>query len=223
MDSFLGVPEELPTSKAISKDEDPLFAPAVNASNSSPRNNARSSPYSELEPPSSEDFPTLDEVFSTARSSIGPKQETRSWLSRTAFREEDKKIDESYNKAMEELDAKLDEQEDEEQIAPKASQSQRSKKKAGSAASQKESGSQFRIPPGSQQVDLTLSSDIEPVVEKDNDGDDSYDDDFGLPRGPGWVEKKTRRTRRQTTGNSQLSSQKGTQTRTSRRKTMTRF
>lgn len=218
MDSFLGDHQGL----SGSKDQDPPFTPAMDASNGFPRDNARSSPYSEFEPPSSEGLPTLDEVFSTARSSIGPRHEKNPWLSRTNFREDDKKIEESYNKAMEELDAKLDEAEDEGQITPKASQNHRSRKYNVAAASQ-DSGSQFKIPPGSQQVDLTLSSDSEPIEENEDDGDDSYDDGFGLPRGPGWVEKKPRRIRRRTTGNSQLSSQKGTQTRVLRRRTTSKF
>jgi hypothetical protein len=134
-----------------------------------------------------------------------------------------KKIEESYNKEMEALDAMLEEAEDPEQITFKASQDHRKKQSTAPAASQKEGGSQFKIPPGSQQIDLTLSSDVELGAEKENVSDASYDDDYGLPRNPGKVEKKTRRTRRQTISNSQVSSQRVTKTRTARRKTMTKF
>jgi hypothetical protein len=156
------------------------------------------------------------------------------------------KIDDSYNKAMEALDAQLDAMEEEpEQVTPKASQrnkrvitpkASQAKKWAGSPkvsqktklaippASQKDSKGQFVIPAGSQQIDLTLSSDVEPVPENDNDGDDSYNDDFGLPTGPGWVEKKSRNTRRQSSAvTTRAASQSGSQRRTTRRKTMTKF
>jgi hypothetical protein len=158
-------------------------------------------------------------VFSTARSSIGPKHEMQPWLSQKTDAKDAKRIEESYNKEMEALDAMLEEEDDPEQITFKASQDDPKKQSTTTTTSPKESGSQFKVPPGSQQVDLTLSSDVELEAEKENVSDDSYDDDYGLPRGPGWVEKKTRRTRRQTTG----SSQRVTKTRTNRRKTMTKF
>jgi hypothetical protein len=117
----------------------------------------------------------------------------------------------------------LEETEETENIIKSEKKDHRKKESPTSAVSQKDSGSQFKIPPGSQQVDLTLSSDVELGAEKENVSDDSYDDDYGLPRGSGWVEKKTRNTRRRTTGDSQLSSQRVTKTRTSRRKTVTKF
>jgi hypothetical protein len=209
LDSFLGVPEELP----LNRDENLLSGPAVNISDNSPSNHVRSSPSS------SGDLPTLAEVFSTARSSIGPKHEMQPWLSQKTDAKDAKRIEESYNKEMEALDAMLEEEDDPEQITFKASQDDPKKQSTTTTTSPKESGSQFKVPPGSQQVDLTLSSDVELEAEKENVSDDSYDDDYGLPRGPGWVEKKTRRTRRQTTG----SSQRVTKTRTNRRKTMTKF
>jgi len=219
LNSFLGVLEELP----LNQGEDIPLARAVNVSDNSPLNHIGSSPPEYFEPPSSADLPTLAEVFSTARSSIGPKPEAQPWLSQKTDVKDAKKIEESYNREMEALDAMLEETEDTEQIMPRASQDHRKKESPTSAVSQKDSGSQFKIPPGSQQVDLTLSSDVELGAEKENVSDGSYDDDYGLPRGPGWVEKKTRNTRRRTTGDSQLFSPRVTKTRTSRRKTVTKF
>ena len=219
LDSFLDVPEELP----LNRDKDLPSGRPVNISDNSPSNHVRSSPSEYFEPPSSGDLPTLAEMFSTARSSIGPKHEIQPWLSQKTDAKDAKKIEESYNKEMEALDAKLEEEDDPEQITFRASQDHRKKQSTAIGTSPKESGSQFKVPPGSQQVDLTLSSDVELEAEKENVSDDSYDDDYDLPRGPGWVEKKPRRTRRQTTGNSQGSSQRATKTRTMRRKTMTKF
>ena len=54
--------------------------------------------------------------------------------------------------------------------------------------------SSFVVPTGSQQVDLTLSSDGELEAEKDTTDDDAYEDpDPDLPRGPGWVQKRSLR------------------------------
>ena len=209
LESFLGVNEELPPNR----DEDLQSGRSVNVSGNSPSNHVRSSPSEYFESPSSGDLPTLTEVFSTARSSIGLKHETQPWLSQKTDVKDSKKIEESYNREMEALDAMLEEAEDAEQITTKVLQDHRKKQSTAPAASQKESGSQFKIPPGSQQVDLTLSSDVELGAEKENISDDSYDDDYDLPRRPGWVEKKTRSTRRQTTGNSQGSLQRATKTR----------
>jgi hypothetical protein len=219
LDSLVGVHEELP----VNRDQDPPSTRSVNVSDNSPSNHIRSSPSESFESPSSGGLPTLEEVFSTARSSIGPKHDTQPWASQKTNVKDAKKIEESYDREMEALDAMLEESEDAEQITPKASQNDRNKQSTAPAASQKESGSQFKIPPGSQQVDLTLSSDGELVAEKENVSDDSYNDNYDLPRGPGWVEKKASRTRRQTTGNSQVTSQRVPKTRTPRRKTMTKF
>lgn len=219
LDSFLGVHGELP----LNKDEGLPPARSVNVIDNSLSNHVRSSPSEGFEPPSSGDLPTLAEVFSTARSSIGPKSETQPWLSQKTDVKDAKKIEDSYNREMEALDAMLEEAEEVEQITPKASQAHGKKQPTVPAASQQESRRQFKIPPGSQQVDLTLSSDVEAGAEKEGVSDDSYNDDYSLPRGPGWVEKKSRGTRRRTTGNSQVSSQRVTTTRTTRRKTTTKF
>jgi len=220
IDSFLGVPEELP----LNRNENLSAARSMSVNGNSPLDDIRSSPPEYFETHSSGGLPTLAEVFSTARSSIGPKLETQPWSSQKTDVKDAKKIEDSYNREMEALDAMLEETEDAENTTPKASRDRQRGQFPTSTASQKGSGSQFKIPPGSQQVDLTLSSDVELGAEKENVSDGSYDDDYDLPRGPGWVEKKTRSsTRRQTTGNSQVPSQRVTKTRTLRRKTMTKF
>jgi len=263
--SFLGDHDDFP----VNGSTDVSHEKHVHLDSGSHHRSRHSSPVSRAESASSLDLPTLDEVFSTARSAILPKKERKGPFSDSL--EAAAKIDESYQKAMEKLDAELDAEEDPEQVTPKASQHNRksqindpvpSQKSEGgffkafsrktqssdSVSSQKADrglfkGSQydgtneindptpsqkarrgdFEIPAGSQQVDLTFSSDIELPTEKENDGDDSYDDDYGLPRGPGWVEKKTRRSRRQSTANSRPSSQTVAKARSSRRKTTTRF
>jgi hypothetical protein len=216
MDSLLVAQEDL----QINHEELPSLQPGK-INDKSSLDHGRSSPSDYFESPSPGVLPTLAEVFSTARSSIESKPEMQTWLSHTSVLKEAKKIEESYNREMEALDAELEEAEDEEQITPKALTDSRGPLTV-SAGTQKSSIGQFTIPPGSQQVDLTLSSDAELLVEAGNLSD-SYDESYGLPSGPGWVEKKTRTTRRQTTGNSQSSSQRQIKTRSTRRKTMTKF
>lgn len=103
-------------------------------------------------------------------------------------------------------------------------QGDNSQRGAAKAPTPKLKSSPFKIPAGSQQVDLTLSSDAEPESEweaearKAAEKSDSNDGDF-LPQGPGWVQK--RRTTR-VTGSSQSQSS-GSQRRQRRQRRQTMF
>jgi hypothetical protein len=230
-DSFLGIQDDqpvvepgLPSAKPPSVSDEPRFkVPSI--------------PSSEVDPPSPGGFPTLDEVFSNARSSVVPKQEVpKAWELATDLSRE-AKVEEEYNKAMEELDASLDAVDGPDQVTPKASQSYTRKElktqssppqtKTRTTKSQptrsRTTKSQFVIPPGSQQVDLTLSNDVEVAAEKETDFDELYDESFGLPTGPGWVDKKKRKTRQSTSSIRSASQPTSSKSRLTRRKTTTRF
>jgi hypothetical protein len=269
---------ELPTS--LSNAEHPDLPPSsINHSEQS-------------EPPSSDcGLPTLDEVFSTARSqSVQLKQEfaasiarseqianfsmPKLWPTSEGEHVVTEKLSDSYNAAMDALDAALDEAEDPDQVTPKASQrtampqhlatieeadsqdslprphdsevqhtsaepfvkisNRATRSQTKPQASSQMTASQFVIPPGSQQVDLTVSSDVEPEAEKpnekDREADELFDDWFGLPSGPGWVAKKRneghKQIRRASSANpraSVASSQTKAKAKSSRRKTTARF
>lgn len=262
MDSFLGVPRDL----RVGQNEHVLSGQPTGISNIPEIKNSPSGVLSENGSSPSVDFPSLDEIISTARNSVVPKQEVTLWRSQELDLEAER-IADSYNKAMEALDAELDAAEDaglsgaedsellptkasqqkrrkgtpisaaEERITarkstPRKSASQRTalqKAQSRRTASQKtkspKRSSSFKIPPGSQQVDLTVSSDIdvEGAVEKENGGDESYDDDFGLPTGPGWVEKTSRSVGGKWKTSSRPSSQMTSKARSSRRRATTRF
>jgi hypothetical protein len=262
MDSFLGDHGNL----RVGENEHALSGQPASTNNIPKIKNSPLGALSESDSSSSVDFPTLDEIFSTARSSVVPKQEISPWRNKELDPGAER-IAESYNKAMEALDAELDAAEDAgltgaedpEPLTPKAFQQKRRKRTPILAAeeritaqkstprktasqrtasqkaqsqrttsqettSQKRSSS-FMIPPGSQQVDLTLSSDVdvEVAAEKKNGGDESYDDDFGLPTVPGWAEKTTRNIPRKSNTTSRPSSQMTSKARSSRRRTTTRF
>lgn len=117
-------------------------------------------------------LPSLEEVFSTARSSLEFKREKSTPHPLHNIAE-----DTAYEKAMAALDA-------EDQITPRASRRQ------------------FVMLSGSQMVDLTGTSDAEPeqspepvvapvINDKLSGGD--HDESYGLPKGPGWIEKRPKR------------------------------
>jgi hypothetical protein len=220
-----------------------VMEPDLPAAQPSSINEARSAlpkPFSDADPPSSSGFPNLDEIFSTTRDSARPGQEAPRPLEPMTDVAREAKVAEEYNKAMDELDASLDEVDEPDQLIPKASKNHSRKQfkfpsdfpkiKSQTANSPKKSpakksrfakslimNSKFVIPPGSQQVDLTLSSD-EVEVQDDNDFDD---DPSGLPSGPGWVDKK--RKKRKSTPVRSASQPIPFKSRLARRKTTMRF
>jgi hypothetical protein len=225
-DSLLGVQDDRP----VMEPEFPSAQPS--SVRIETQSKLPSMPPSEVDP----DFPTLDEIFSTIRSSVVPKQEVLKPLEPMLDHVREAKADEEYNKAMEELDASLDAVDDADQVTPKASKSYnhtqidlpsvssktKPQTKKSRIANSRITRSQFVIPPGSQQVDLTLPSDVEVGVEKENKFDELYDDSLGLPSGPGWVKKK-RKIRKSTSSVRSASQPISPKSRLTRRKTTTRF
>ncbi|OBT64406.1 hypothetical protein VE03_05802 [Pseudogymnoascus sp. 23342-1-I1] len=186
------------------------------------------------------DFPSPSDMFSTARSSFAAKQDdSQPVIAPTSTSIEANK---SYEDAMAKLDAELDARSDPDQnsggMTPRGRSadrfisqlvesvdrqeseangrtSARNPRRSPELPSQKlpTNSSPFVVPTGSQQVDLTLSSDNEfgANAQKGVDDDDSeYDPD--MPRGPGWVRK--RKLRRQTAGSASNSQASGSQSRT---------
>jgi len=117
---------------------------------------------------SDDDFPSLDTVLSTARSSFempssAPKQNGKQRLASP-----DKK----------------------EPIALSSPQTTVHAGTTNGAAARSSIPRSSQLPAGSQVVDLTLSSD--PVDPDDDDGE--YHDGSDLPKGPGWVKKRNLRS-----------------------------
>jgi len=121
---------------------------------------------------SDDDFPSLDTVLSTARSSFemaAPKQNGKQRLSSPHKKE------------------------------PTALPSPQATPHAGltnGAAAHTSISRSSQLPAGSQVVDLTLSSDpVDPIDDDDDDdGDGEYHDGVDLPKGPGWVKKRNLRS-----------------------------
>lgn len=124
-------------------------------------------PFAGLDGASSDnDLPSLENVFSSARSSTEMPAPERNSKQIPPPRRTTTSISISDSKAT--LDVDLAAQASEDGSTPRASQ----------------------IPTGSQIVDLTLSSDpVEPV-----DDDSEYRDRSELPSGPGWVKKRKTRS-----------------------------
>lgn len=117
---------------------------------------------------SDDDFPSLDNVLSTARSSFemaAPKQNGKQRLSSP------------HKKGPTALPSP--------QATPHASFT-------NGAATHTSLPRSSQLPAGSQVVDLTLSSD--PVDPIDDDDDGEYHDKADLPKGPGWVKKRNLRS-----------------------------
>ncbi|OBT79518.1 hypothetical protein VF21_01252 [Pseudogymnoascus sp. 05NY08] len=187
------------------------------------------------------DFPSLDEMFSTARSSFAAKQDDPQPV--IAPPSTSLGGNKSYEEAMAKLDAELDARADPDQnsgdITPRARSEdlfvsqlveevhQQSNSANGATRgrspelpSQKlrPNSSPFVIPSGSQQVDLTLSSDGDVAANVESDDDDG-EYDHNMPRGPGWVRK--RKMRRRTGGSTSNSQASGSRTRSQRRRRAT--
>lgn len=211
--------------------------------------NAAAAP--QAQPPASEhsressvlDFPSLSEMFSTARSSFATKQDSsQPVIAPISTSLEGNK---SYDDAMAKLDAELDARSDPDQnssdgMTPRARSADRSisqlvnvdreasevngtpardRRQSPDLPRQKlpSNSSPFVIPSGSQQIDLTLSSDND-VGANAQKGDDDEDSEYDpeMPRGPGWVRK--RKLRRQTGGGTPSSQASVSQTRRSQRR-----
>jgi hypothetical protein len=176
---------------------------------------------------SSEALPSLEVFFSTQ--DLIKKEGAKSRAKTVVVPKVNVDEADSYDAAMAKLDAQIDGAEDidpiniDRDITPKASKSQR-------GATQHELENELVVPARSQLVDLTLSSDIEnsppkktraaskkaKLLEGDvalEDVGDEHNDSYGLPRGPGWVQKKRRAA---STGSEQSSK---TQSQSQRRST----
>ena len=116
---------------------------------------------------SDDDFPTLDSVLSTARSSFEMAAPKRNGKQRLASPAKTDSITLLSPKTM-----------------PQAAGA------TNGAAAHTSLPRLSQLPAGSQVVDLTLSSD--PVDSDDDDGE--YHDGFDLPKGPGWVKKRKLRS-----------------------------
>lgn len=115
---------------------------------------------------SDNDFPSLDTVFSTARSSVETPAPERNGKQRLPSRGNADPISLSQPTASPAVD--LAEEASDDASTPRPSQ----------------------VPAGSQIVDLTLSSDLVNPVDDDSE----YHDGSELPSGPGWVKKRKTRS-----------------------------